>query len=207
MCLLSIKLLNKDFNIYFFLYYILQFNGRKKLCLFKEGFSEDHYTVIQSVHNDTWYVGFNRKGKALKGNMISKPKLRKCFNFVKREHNFGIHETPRPGPRIKDPSKLKDLLTGRGPYRHRRIVPTTPPPRWTWQKISDGLVTSFTLFLLIFSIVFPWSRGRTSGASDIFSLFCFTFLPPIPTDCWGAADEGSANCEQNLPGSLERVHT
>lgn len=135
------------------LLYVFQFNGRKRLCLFKEGFSEDHYTIIQSVHNDTWHVGFNRKGKALKGSMYSKPKTRNCFHFVKREHNYGLQETPRPGPKIKDPSKLKDLLTGRGPFRHRRIVPTTPPPRWTGRTISCGFIASLrcSCWFLLFS--------------------------------------------------------
>lgn len=85
--------------------------------------------------------------------MYSKPKLQNCFHFVKREHNYGPQDTPRPGPKIKDPSKLKDLLTGRGPYRHRRIVPTTPPPRWTISMISFGLVASLSCscWVLLFS--------------------------------------------------------
>lgn len=172
-----------------FLFFSLQFNGRKKLCLFKEGFSQDHYTVIQSVHNHTWYVGFNRKGKALKGSMYSKPKLRNCFHFVKREHNFGLQDTPRPGPKIKDPSKLKDLLTGRGPFRHRRIVPTTPPPRWTKWMISCGLVASLSCSCWVF--LFFELLGHEAGPRVLRT--SFRFLPPIPTDCWGAANEGSAN--------------
>ncbi|XP_035208424.1 fibroblast growth factor 8b-like [Stegodyphus dumicola] len=105
---------------------IARFNGKKRLCMFEENFSEDHYTVLQSIFNKDWYVGFNRKGKPLKGNLHKTKK--KCYHFIKRDHPYGLKDPMGPGPRIKDPSKLKDLLTGRGhtPLRHRKIVPRTP---------------------------------------------------------------------------------
>ncbi|XP_054719806.1 fibroblast growth factor 8b-like [Uloborus diversus] len=108
---------------------ITRFNGRKKLCLFKEGFGfgEEHNTVLQSIYDPTWYVGFNKKGRPLKGSLHSKAKLRDCFLFVKRDHSYSLLETQHPGPKIKNPSKtLKDLLTGRRSIRPRRVVPRTP---------------------------------------------------------------------------------
>ncbi|XP_015925960.1 fibroblast growth factor 8 [Parasteatoda tepidariorum] len=112
---------------------IVRFNGKKqapllrrKVCLFKEGFSEEHFTVIRSLYDPTWYVGFNRKGKPLKGNLHSIKKHEKCFNFIKREHVYGLDANPPPSPiQIKNPWKLKDLLPPR-PFGQRKTVPRTP---------------------------------------------------------------------------------
>lgn len=193
---------NCKFSLFFFSNVLpfcsLQFNGRKKLCLFKEDFSKDHYTVIQSVHNHTWYVGFNRKGKALKGSMYSKPKLRNCFHFVKREHNFGLQDTPRPGPKIKDPSKLKDLLTGRGPFRHRRIVPTTPPPRWTKWMISNGLVASLSCSCWVFLFSSYLDTRQDLGCFGHLFVFFLRFQPTA-----GERRTKEVPTRTDLPRSLE----
>ncbi|CAL1261889.1 unnamed protein product [Larinioides sclopetarius] len=107
---------------------IVRFNGRKKLCLFRESMSVDHYTVLQSLYDSTWYIGFNRRGKPLKGSLYSKAKMQRCFHFVKRDYSYGMDEYTPPGPKIKNPWKLKDLLTGNGQHRSRpqRKVPKTP---------------------------------------------------------------------------------
>lgn len=102
-----------------------QFNGRKKLCLFQEGFSKDHYTVLQSLYNPDWYIGFNKKGKPLRGSLYSKSKMQNCFHFLKRDHSYGMEHYTPPGPKIKHPWKLKDLLTGHR-SRPQRKVPKTP---------------------------------------------------------------------------------
>ncbi|GIX95955.1 fibroblast growth factor 8b [Caerostris darwini] len=106
---------------------IVRKNGRKKLCLFREDLSKDHYTVLQSLYDPTWYVGFNRRGKPLRGSQYSLPKLQNCFHFVKRDHSYSMDEYIPP-VKIK-PWRLKELLTeGHGHHRSRqqRKVPKTP---------------------------------------------------------------------------------
>ncbi|KAG8179416.1 hypothetical protein JTE90_026316 [Oedothorax gibbosus] len=105
---------------------IVRFNGRKKLCLFQEDFSKEHYTVLKSLYNPEWYVGFNKKGKPLKGSLHSKSKMESCFHFLKRDHSYGMEQYTPPGPKIKHPWKLKDLLTGGHRSRPQRKVPKTP---------------------------------------------------------------------------------
>lgn len=53
----------------------------KERCLFKE-MAKDNYTMLQSVANEHWYVGFNKKGKRLKGYNFQR-KRRKCYYFTK----------------------------------------------------------------------------------------------------------------------------
>lgn len=91
---------------------ILRFSGASPRCLFVELFSPDYYTIIKNVAHD-WYIGFNKKGKALPGSEKIKSHRKRCFNFTKRgDHSYldGLHET-RHGPKISNPYKLMHLLS------------------------------------------------------------------------------------------------
>lgn len=55
---------------------------RKGLCEFRE-IMRDKYSTFQSVYNDNWYIGFNSKGKPMRGRKMP-PNRWIPFMFLKR---------------------------------------------------------------------------------------------------------------------------
>ncbi|CAG2101126.1 unnamed protein product, partial [Medioppia subpectinata] len=69
---------------------IQQFDGEDLECLFKE-VAENRHIKFQSFYNPDWYIGFNKKGKPLVGQIPLvgagpklNPKRKKCYHFVKK---------------------------------------------------------------------------------------------------------------------------
>ncbi|XP_023222990.1 fibroblast growth factor 17-like isoform X1 [Centruroides vittatus] len=86
---------------------IARFVGENKRCLFKEVLSPDMYTKFQSLYNSDWFVGFNKKGKPLKGKPDRHKGKRHCFSFIKRGFSYLTIHSNQPGPKMPDdPSKL-----------------------------------------------------------------------------------------------------
>ncbi|GFY65924.1 fibroblast growth factor 17 [Trichonephila inaurata madagascariensis] len=100
---------------------IVKFSGASPRCMFEEQMSQDFYTVIKSTFHD-WYIGFNKKGKAILGSEKVKANRKRCFYFTKRgDHSYlaGLHEI-RHGPKIANPYKLVRLLREQKMRRRKR---------------------------------------------------------------------------------------
>jgi len=66
----------------------MQASGAGPRCVFRELHSVDHYTQFQSVADERWFVGFNRRGGRLLADSTSprrrrRRRRRRCFQFVK----------------------------------------------------------------------------------------------------------------------------
>ncbi|KAK0049474.1 fibroblast growth factor 18, partial [Biomphalaria pfeifferi] len=57
--------------------------GKHIQCLFKEKDIAGGYIELVSAVNDRWKVGFNKKGRKLKGLFHLKPKIQNCYMFKK----------------------------------------------------------------------------------------------------------------------------
>ncbi|GFR19868.1 fibroblast growth factor 17 [Trichonephila clavata] len=103
---------------------IVRFSGASPLCLFEEQITPDYYTILKSAFND-FYVGFNKKGKAILGSKKVKAHRKRCFYFIKRggDHSYldGLHEI-RHGPKIANPYKLVRLLREQKMRRRKRHI-------------------------------------------------------------------------------------
>nr|ALS19767.1 fgf8/17/18 [Novocrania anomala] len=73
----------------------LKVNAHKdNQCLFEEKLTDDNHTRLQSVGNREWFLGFNRKGKVLRGYKQSK----KCMDLMKIAlFNSEEYQPFRPG--------------------------------------------------------------------------------------------------------------
>ena len=66
--------------------FFLQRVRRRKLCMFREKYTEDKkHIMLQSYHNSSLYVGFSPKGTRLKGDKskYTRKRFQKCFEFIK----------------------------------------------------------------------------------------------------------------------------
>jgi len=74
----------------------MQASGSGERCVFKELHSVDHYTQFQSVVDQRWFVGFNRRGRRLTTSGRARDRgqdrgrgrgrrrrRRRCFQFIK----------------------------------------------------------------------------------------------------------------------------
>ncbi|XP_054258161.1 fibroblast growth factor 17 isoform X2 [Macrosteles quadrilineatus] len=61
---------------------------RGSMCQFYEIMVQTGYNRFRSVVDETRYIGFNRKGKPLRG--TSTPHNPKCLNFIKLDQKFNI---------------------------------------------------------------------------------------------------------------------
>uniref|UniRef100_A0A0B6ZME6 Uncharacterized protein n=1 Tax=Arion vulgaris TaxID=1028688 RepID=A0A0B6ZME6_9EUPU len=78
-------------------------NGGSLQCMFNE-LSKENHIKLQSVANPDWYVGFNRRGRKVKGYTKSeKWKKKKCFRFFKTELSFN-------DPYVVDKSQNKKFV-------------------------------------------------------------------------------------------------
>ncbi|KAH8019927.1 hypothetical protein HPB51_023569 [Rhipicephalus microplus] len=77
---------------------------RKGLCEFRE-IMRDNYSTFQSVYNGNWYIGFNSKGKPVRGRKVP-PHRWFQFMFLKR----GNEDIPRsPFANVSQAEWLKVL--------------------------------------------------------------------------------------------------
>ncbi|PSN50679.1 hypothetical protein C0J52_09324 [Blattella germanica] len=66
---------------------------RGEMCEFYEDMVNNGYNRYRSVANETHFVGFNRRGRPLRGGMVrQKGNFReKCLNFLKFDTEFSIN--------------------------------------------------------------------------------------------------------------------
>ncbi|XP_055928791.1 fibroblast growth factor 17-like isoform X1 [Argiope bruennichi] len=100
---------------------ITKFSGANPRCIFEELFSPDYYTVLRSVSNKDWLVGFNRRGKPILGS-DTKTHRSRCYHFTKRDHSYldALHKTRHFAPKISNPHKFLHLLHEKRTRRQKR---------------------------------------------------------------------------------------
>jgi len=126
----------------------IQASGSGRRCVFKEFHSIDYYTQFQSVADQRWVVGFNRKGRRLKQTSSTssrRRRRRRCFQFVKTAVD-SPDVLPRP-PTIS----YERLYSVLHPYH----VTSKDP---TWRNASTA---SCTLF--VYSRRGQWASSETCG--------------------------------------------
>ncbi|KAG8222274.1 hypothetical protein J437_LFUL001472 [Ladona fulva] len=146
--------------------------GSKRLkgpmCQFYEDMVDNGYNRYRSAANESYFVGFNRKGRPLKAAEIvprsrsntprrHKPHIRaKCLNFLKRGSDFSIgkHNDRMGGNR--NPSFLP-LVPG-----HERLRPglIAGPARGSSFTLGHGIIAGVGLDR------FPEKREKRLGKED-----------------------------------------
>ena len=115
----------------------MQASGSGQRCVFRELHSVDHYTQFQSIADQRWFVGFNRRGRRLTGASSTSTGRRRrrrrrlrCFQFVKT----AVHAPDAvPGPPTIGYEQLYSVL------HPNHVIPGNT----TWRNLST---TSCTLF-------------------------------------------------------------
>lgn len=100
-------------------------NKEPERCEFQEMYV-DGYTKLQSVAQSKWSVGFNKKGRKMKGFKSQLPKKEKCFRFTK--HAVDEPELFRPGP-VGSVSVNNGVLGNMRRRTHQRGRNKRPKPR------------------------------------------------------------------------------
>nr|NP_001310410.1 fibroblast growth factor 18-like precursor [Priapulus caudatus]AKU77014.1 FGF8/17/18 [Priapulus caudatus] len=92
-------------------------HGENEKCKFYERITPDGHTEFQSVFNDTWLLGFNKKGKPLKGNAHRKRRSRDFrlgYHFIKildGESGLTDFGHPKYGPHRRYNAKRFDVVS------------------------------------------------------------------------------------------------
>lgn len=71
---------------------LLQKRQRGARCQFYEEMVQNGYNRYRSVADESHFVGFNKKGRPLRGKQLTSPGFEKCFNFLKIDADFSIGE-------------------------------------------------------------------------------------------------------------------
>lgn len=99
---------------------------RGAMCQFYEDMMETGYNRYRSVADETRFVGFNRRGRPLRGNQIKNAHL-KCLNFLKFDADFSIfeHNARLSGSRVNQ-SAVDAFLLNNKKLKSRPAKKTTP---------------------------------------------------------------------------------
>lgn len=101
---------------------LLQKKFRGAMCQFYENMVQNGYNRFRSVADETRYMGFNRRGRPLRG--TATPHNPKCLNFIKLDQKFDIGSHNKKMAAAAVYNESTDLAGRRARVPERRT--TTP---------------------------------------------------------------------------------
>ena len=145
--------------------WLAQAKGSGRRCVFKELQSVNHYTQFQSIANERWFVGFNRRGRPLRaatstssGRLRRRRRRRRCYLFVKTAVN--AHADAVPAPPTISYERLYSVL-------HHRNHMTSGAGDITWRSSVHPILLFCTSGLLqnVWAVINPTQKDSLRAPS------------------------------------------